>query len=111
MDPRNFAVWPIAAPTPEERARHYLWRFWARLPGNGEICFFDRSWYGRVLVERVDGLCSEAEWQRAYDEINVFEAEQADDNTTIIKIFVHVTQDAPDRSEERREGKACVRTW
>src|SRR3546814_6648419 len=76
MDPRYFEVWPTSAPTPEEKDRHYLWRFWTRLPANGDINIFDRSWYGRVLVERVEGFCSEAEWRRAYDEINAFEAEQ-----------------------------------
>jgi polyphosphate kinase 2 (PPK2 family) len=97
MDPRWFEVWPVSAPTPEEKDHHYLWRFWTRLPGNGEINIFDRSWYGRVLVERVEGFCTEGEWQRAYDEINAFEAEQVDDNTTIVKLFVHVTQEEQDR--------------
>src|SRR3546814_6544141 len=60
MDPRYFEVWPTSAPTPEEKDRHYLWRFWTRLPANGDINIFDRSWYGRVLVERVEGFCSEA---------------------------------------------------
>lgn len=97
MDPRYFEVWPTSAPTPEEKDRHYLWRFWTRLPANGDINIFDRSWYGRVLVERVEGFCSEAEWRRAYDEINAFEAEQVDDNTTIVKLFIHVTQEEQDR--------------
>ena len=74
-DPRAYQVWPIAAPTEEEKAHHYLWRFWQRLPAAGEIAIFDRSWYGRVLVERVEGFASEAEWRRAYDEINEFEAQ------------------------------------
>src|SRR3954454_24542932 len=69
-DPRAFKVWPIAAPTAEGEARHFLWRFWQRLPGAGEVSIFDRSWYGRVLVERVEGLATGAEWRRAYDEIN-----------------------------------------
>lgn len=97
MDPRYYEVWPIGAPTPDEKDRHYLWRFWTKLPANGEINIFDRSWYGRVLVERVEGFCRESEWRRAYDEINAFEAEQADDNTTIIKLFLHVTQEEQDR--------------
>jgi polyphosphate kinase 2 (PPK2 family) len=95
-DPRAFRVWPISAPTAEEKARHFLWRFWNKLPGAGEIAIFDRSWYGRVLVERVEGLASEAEWRRAYDEINEFEAQQAYDGTTIVKLFLHVTQDTQD---------------
>ena len=95
-DPRHFRVWPIAAPTAEEKARHFLWRFWARLPGAGEIAIFDRSWYGRVLVERVEGFASEAEWRRAYDEINGFERQLAEDGTAIVKLFFHVTQETQD---------------
>lgn len=96
-DPRYFEVYPISAPTAEERARHFLWRFWRRLPGDGEIAVFDRSWYGRVLVERVEGFASEAEWKRGYDEINEFEAQQADGGTTIVKIFLHITQAEQDK--------------
>ena len=101
-DPRNFRVWPIGAPTVEEKARHFLWRFWTRMPGRGEIAVFDRSWYGRVLVERVEGLCSEAEWKRAYDEINAFEAQQKDDGVAVLKLFVHVTQEEQDRRLKAR---------
>lgn len=96
-DSRWYEVWPIAAPTPEEKARHFLWRFWQRLPGEGEINIFDRSWYGRVLVERVEGYCSEADWKRGFDEINEFEAQQAENGTTIVKIFMHVTQQTQDK--------------
>lgn len=96
-DPRYFEVWPIAAPSPEEKARHFLWRFWQRLPMDGDISVFDRSWYGRVLVERVEGYATEAEWKRAFDEINEFEAQQADAGTTIVKIFLHVTQPEQDK--------------
>ncbi len=96
-DPRYFQVWPIAAPTEEERVRHFLWRFWKRLPGRGEINIFDRSWYGRVLVERVEGFCSEADWKRGYDEINEFEAQQGDNGVTVIKVFLHVTQEEQDK--------------
>ncbi|MEA3033245.1 MAG: AMP-polyphosphate phosphotransferase, partial [Sphingomonadales bacterium] len=95
-DPRAFQVWPIKAPTSEEKARHFLWRFWTKLPGAGEIAVFDRSWYGRVLVERVEGFASESEWRRAYDEINEFEAQQAFDGTTVVKLFFHVAQDVQD---------------
>jgi hypothetical protein len=84
-DPRAFRVWPIAAPTAEEKARHFLWRFWKRLPGAGQIAVFDRSWYGRVLVERVEGFASEAEWRHGYDEINAFEAQQVENGTAIVK--------------------------
>jgi polyphosphate kinase 2 (PPK2 family) len=96
-DPRHYHVWPIAAPSEGEKARHYLWRFWNRLPKAGEIAIFDRSWYGRVLVERVEGFASEAEWRRAYDEINEFESQQTADGTLIIKLFFHVTQEVQDK--------------
>ncbi len=103
-DPRHFAVWPISAPTPEEKERHFLWRFWNKLPRAGEIAVFDRSWYGRVLVERVEGFASEAQWRRGYDEINEFEAQQADDGTAMVKLFFHVTQETQDeRLRERVE--------
>lgn len=104
-DPRYFEVWPIAAPTPEELSHHFLWRFWRRLPAQHNIAVFDRSWYGRVLVERVEGFASEAEWRRGYDEINDFEAQQAETGATLIKIFVHVTQKTQDkRLRERIES-------
>jgi polyphosphate kinase 2 (PPK2 family) len=90
MDPRGYKVWPIAAPGEEERAHHYLWRFATRMPPRGTIAIFDRSWYGRVLVERVEGFCSEKEWQRAYDEINAFERMLTDDGVTMLKFFLHI---------------------
>ena len=96
-DPRWYEVWPIGAPTPEERERHFLWRFWKGLPARGEINVFDRTWYGRVLVERVEGFCTDAEWKRAYDEINEFEAQQKDNGVTLVKLFMHVTQKEQDR--------------
>jgi AMP-polyphosphate phosphotransferase len=104
-DPRWFEVWPISAPSEEERVRHFLWRFWKRLPGRGEINIFDRTWYGRVLVERVEGFCSEADWTRGYDEINEFEAQQRDNGVTLIKLFLHITQEEQDeRFRERIEN-------
>jgi AMP-polyphosphate phosphotransferase len=96
-DPRYYEVWPIAAPTEEERERHFLWRFWKRLPARGEINIFDRTWYGRVLVERIEGYCEEREWNRAYDEINEFEAQQKDNGVTLVKLFMHVTQKEQDK--------------
>jgi len=95
-DPRHFEVWPIGVPTEEEKRHHFLWRFWSRLPGDGEISVFDRSWYGRVLVERVEHFATEKQWRRAYDEINEFEAQQKDSDTTVIKIFLHITQEVQD---------------
>ncbi len=96
-DPRYFQVYPISAPSAEEKARHFLWRFWQKLPANGNIHILDRSWYGRVLVERVEGFASEREWRRGYDEINEFEAQLAEHGTTLIKLFVHVTQAEQDK--------------
>jgi AMP-polyphosphate phosphotransferase len=96
-DPRHYEVWPIAAPTAQEKAHNFLWRFRKCLPDSGEIAVFDRSWYGRVLVERVEGYASEPEWRAGYDEINAFEAGLADDGITLVKLFVHVTQDTQDK--------------
>ncbi len=78
LDPRGYVVYPISAPHGEDRTRHYLYRFWRRLPERGQIAIFDRSWYGRVLVERVEGFAREAEWKRAYKEINSFERQLRD---------------------------------
>lgn len=92
LDPRNLYVYPIGAPTPQEKARHFLWRFWSRLPGAGDIAIFDRSWYGRVLVERVEGFATADQVARGYDEINEFEAQQVFDGIVQVKLFFHVTQ-------------------
>jgi len=91
MDPRGFKVWPIGAPSPFEKRHHYLHRFWSRLPGAGEIVVFDRSWYGRVLVERVEGYAEKADWQRAYSEIVAFEKMLLDDGVRIVKLFLHIS--------------------
>jgi polyphosphate:nucleotide phosphotransferase, PPK2 family len=102
LDPRGFHVWPIGSPTPEEQGKHYLYRFWTRLPAPGTFAIFDRSWYGRVLVERVEGFASKDEWKRAYDEIVEFEKMLTDDGARIIKIFMHITEDEQlDRFRER----------
>lgn len=101
-DPRFFTVHPIGAPNEAERERHYLWRFWTRMPANRTIAVFDRSWYGRVLVERVEGFAAEAEWTRGYDEINEFEAQLTDGGTNLVKIFLHVTQDVQDKQLAQR---------
>lgn len=97
LDPRYYQVYSVSAPTVEEKDKHFLWRFWNKLPGKREISIWDRSHYGRVLVERVEGFCSEAEWRRGYDEINEFESRQGEIGTKIIKIFLHVTQETQDR--------------
>lgn len=104
LDPRGVHVWPIGAPTPEEQGTHYLYRFWRRLPAPGTIAIFDRSWYGRVLVERVDGLATDAEWKRAYREIVDFERLLADDGVRLAKIFLHITpEEQLERFAERME--------
>ena len=97
LDQRFTDVWSIGAPTDVERRQHYLERFWDKLPDKREFTIYDRTWYGRVLVERVDNFCTEAEWRRAYDEINQFEAMQAADGVRIVKIFLHVTQKEQDK--------------
>mgnify|MGYP003289539047 FL=1 len=93
LDPRGFEVHPIASPEPHEKARHHLWRFWTRLPKDGHIAIFDRTWYGRVMVERLEGFCSENDWKRAYNEMNEFEKELSDWGAVIIKFWVHIDKD------------------
>jgi polyphosphate kinase 2 (PPK2 family) len=94
LEPKATQVWRIGAPTPEEQGKHYLWRFWDRLPAPGNWAIFDRTWYGRVLVERIEGFCTVEAWQRAYHEINEFEHQLADDGVRIVKILVHVSAQA-----------------
>ena len=93
LDPRGFEVHPIASPEPHEKARHYLWRFWTRLPKDGHIAIFYRTWYGRVMVERLEGFCSENDWKRAYNEMNEFEKELHDWGAVIIKFWVQIDKD------------------
>lgn len=93
LDPRGYEVHPIASPEPHEKARHYLWRFWNRLPKTGHVAIFDRTWYGRVMVERLEGFCSENDWQRAYNEINEFEKELSDWGAVILKFWVQIDKD------------------
>jgi AMP-polyphosphate phosphotransferase len=93
LDPRHCRVWPIGPPTPDEQGRHYLYRFWQKLPLPGTLAIFDRTWYGRVLVERVEGL-AEDDWRRAYDEINEFEAMLVDDGVRLVKLFLHISPQA-----------------
>ncbi|MDH6086437.1 polyphosphate:AMP phosphotransferase [Umezakia ovalisporum] len=91
LDPRSYFVHPFTAPTDEEKVHHYLWRFWRRLPTKGTIGIFDRSWYGRVLVERVEGFASETEWRRAYREINEFEAQLTTAGYVLVKFWLHIS--------------------
>ena len=102
MDPRSLKVWPIGAPNEIERRQHYLQRFWYRLPERTQISVFDRSWYGRVLVERVEGFAKPADWKRAYGEINDFEEQLVDEGIRVVKFFLHVSKDEQLRRLEER---------
>jgi polyphosphate kinase 2 (PPK2 family) len=93
LEPRSTHVQRIGAPVDYEQGRHYLWRFWMRLPAPGNWTIFDRTWYGRVLVERIEGFCSKEAWQRAYREINDFERMLVDDGVRIVKLLVHVSEE------------------
>ncbi len=93
LDPRGFDVHPIASPEPHELNRQYLWRFWTRLPRSGHICIFDRTWYGRVMVERLEGFCSEKDWKRAYNEINEFERQLTEWGAVVLKFWIHIDQE------------------
>lgn len=104
LDPRLVRVYSIVKPTPEEYQHHYMWRFWNKLPPAGHCVVFDRSWYGRVLVERVEGFCSEEEWKRAYREINDFERLLSDDGAIIVKLYLHITKDEQLERFKRREA-------
>jgi AMP-polyphosphate phosphotransferase len=103
LDARQYQVVPIAAPTEEERAQPYLWRFWRHLPRTGRATVFDRSWYGRVLVERVEGFCSEADWLRAYAEINDFEHQMVDAGAIVIKFWLQISADEQLRRFKERQ--------
>jgi polyphosphate kinase 2 (PPK2 family) len=104
LDPRLYRVHSIVKPTQEEYQRHYLWRFWNKLPPYGQMTVFDRSWYGRVLVERVEGFAAEKEWHRAYEEINEFERCLTDDGTLIVKIYLHISKEEQLARFKRREA-------
>lgn len=93
MDPRGYEVIPVAAPNDIEKKHHYLWRFWKKIPKAGHIAIFDRTWYGRVLVERVEGFCTTNEWKRAFEEINEFEKNLVNFGTIIIKFWIHISQE------------------
>lgn len=103
MDARQYQIVPIAAPTEEERAQPYLWRFWRHMPHTGRAAIFDRSWYGRVLVERVEGFCAEADWLRAYAEINDFEHQLSDAGAVVIKFWLQISADEQLRRFKERE--------
>lgn len=93
LDPRGFLVHPISAPKEHEKRFHYMHRFWRKLPMHGQIAIFDRSWYGRVLVERIEGFATHDEWSRAYDEINQFEKTLTDGDYILIKFWIHIDKE------------------
>jgi AMP-polyphosphate phosphotransferase len=110
IDPRGFVVYPIAAPKGDDATHHYLWRFWRRLPEAGQIAIFDRSWYGRVMVERIEGFCTEAEWKRAYREINYFERQLIDFGTIVFKFWLQIGKEEQlARFTSRADDK--LRSW
>lgn len=109
-DPRHYHVWSTTAPTNEELSHHYLRRFWLRLPARGRVAVFDRSWYGRVLVERVEGFAEKGEWKRAYDELNQFEKLLIDDGALVLKFFLHISKDEQQRRFKAREDNP-LKAW
>jgi polyphosphate kinase 2 (PPK2 family) len=104
LDPRLLRVHSIIKPTEEEYAHHYMWRFWSKIPRYGQLAVFDRSWYGRVLVERVEGFASEVEWKRAFREINQFEENLTEDGAIVVKIYMHITKEEQLARFKRREA-------
>lgn len=102
LDPRGFRVHAVGKPTPDEQGRHYLWRFFRHLPPPGRIAIFDRSWYGRLLVERVEHFAAEHEWQRAFGEIVEFERWLTDDGVRLVKVFLHIDRDEQAQRFEAR---------
>ncbi len=104
LDPRLLRVHSVVKPTEEEHQRHYLWRFWTKIPKHGHTVIFDRSWYGRVLVERVEGFASDKEWKRAYGEINEFERQLTDDGTIFQKFYLHISKEEQLFRFKRRES-------
>lgn len=103
MDPRGYVVHPTASPNDIERAHHYLWRFWNDMPKAGHVTIFDRTWYGRVMVERIEGFCTKQEWQRAYKEINDMERDLTDAGTIVIKFWLQIDKDEQERRFKARQ--------
>jgi len=110
LDPRHFRVRAFSAPNEDELRHHWLWRFWPELPGWGGMTVFDRSWYGRVMVERVEGFASREEWGRAYEEINAFEQSLADEGTTIVKLWLQISPEEQLKRFEARAGDP-LKSW
>ena len=103
MDPRGFVVNPTASPNDIEKAHHYLWRFWRAVPKDGHIAIFDRTWYGRVMVERIEGFCTRQEWQRAYKEMNDMEKDLADAGAIVLKFWMQIDKDEQERRFKARQ--------
>ena len=110
IDPRHVRVVQFAAPTFDEKRHHFLWRFWPALPGWGGMAVFDRSWYGRVLVERVEGFAEREQWERAYDEINSFERSLVDEGMILIKLWMHISGEEQLKRFKRREQDP-LKSW
>ena len=110
IDPRHVRVAQFAAPTPDEKRHHFLWRFWDKLPGRGGMAIFDRSWYGRVLVERVEGFATREEWLRAYDALYNFERSLTDEGTILINVWLHISADEQLKRFKRRE-RDPLKAW
>jgi polyphosphate kinase 2 (PPK2 family) len=110
VDPRGYVVYPIGAPQGEDKTRHYLYRFWRRLPECGQIAIFDRSWYGRVLVERVEGFAEERDWRRGYQEINSFERQLHDFGAILVKFWIQISRDEQLRRFEERQ-RVGYKAW
>lgn len=110
LDPRHVRVSQFAAPTSDEKRHHFLWRFWDKLPGWGGMAIFDRTWYGRVLVERVEGFATREQWLRAYDEINHHERTLADEGTILVKIWMHVSS-AEQLARFKRRRDDPLKRW
>jgi polyphosphate kinase 2 (PPK2 family) len=110
LDPRGYVVYSIAAPQGEDASRHYLYRFWRRMPESGQIAIFDRSWYGRVMVERIEGFANEDAWKRAYREINQFERQLVDFGMILFKFWIHISKEEQLRRFEARAADN-LRSW
>ena len=108
LDPRGYTVTPIASPTAEEKEHHHLWRFWKALPRKGDISVFDRTWYGRVMVERLEGFCTESQWKRAYEEMNLFEQELSGSGAVICKFWLHIS---PEEQLKRFNKRMADKPW
>ncbi|MCA1665577.1 MAG: hypothetical protein LC659_15140, partial [Myxococcales bacterium] len=109
LDPRGYAVHAIGAPNDDEKKHQYLWRFWTRMPERGRWAIFDRTWYGRVLVERVEGFAKKKAWKRAYREINEFERQLVDDGVVLVKVFLAITKHEQKKRFEERENNPYKR--